>query len=168
MGRVLIITATILFLLVPVLSKADSWELPKVKDYFSEDSSFMLRVTPTFIPEKYYEYRYNTRKRKKRYSAQDTTVTLCYARLYQIKSQGDTIEVWNRKLINKIAPVYALVSNDGQRVITLDNWHSMGYGLDVLAVYNENGTNWMTFLSSQLMIMSFRFRQYGGIAELRF
>lgn len=32
-----------------------------------------------------------------------------------------------------------MVSEDGKYVVTFDNWHSMGYGLDVMVVYNEKG-----------------------------
>lgn len=41
--------------------------------------------------------------------------------------------------MNPIAPVLAFVSNDGTRVLTLDNWYSAGYGLEVFVVYNERG-----------------------------
>ncbi len=120
-------------------SLADSWANPKVTRYFSEDSTHMLKVVPKFIPDNYYKWFNAKPKKKEKFSVQDTTIIPCYAVLYQVNGPKDTVEIWNKKLINRIAPVSALVSNDGSRVVTLDNWHSMGYGLDVLAAYNEKG-----------------------------
>jgi hypothetical protein len=42
-------------------------------------------------------------------------------------------------LSNDVSPVEALVSEDGQFVVTLDNWGSIGYGDDVLAIYCQFG-----------------------------
>jgi hypothetical protein len=39
-----------------------------------------------------------------------------------------------------VAPVSALVSEDGAYLITFDNWHSMGYGDDVVVLYRTDGT----------------------------
>ena len=44
-----------------------------------------------------------------------------------------------KNLINSISPVKALLSNNGKRIVTIDNWHSLGYGIDVFVVYNEKG-----------------------------
>jgi hypothetical protein len=42
-------------------------------------------------------------------------------------------------LSNEVAPVQVLVSEDGQRVVTLDNWHRFGYGDEVVAIYSLRG-----------------------------
>ena len=99
----------------------------------------MLKVVPVSFPKKYYKWLTAKPKKKKRFSAQDTTTIPCHAILYKLNGQQDTVEIWNKKLINKVSPVFALVSNDGKRVVTLDNWHSMGYGNEVLVVYDEVG-----------------------------
>lgn len=39
--------------------------------------------------------------------------------------------------MNKITPVTALLANGGEYLVTLDNWYYMGYGVDVLVVYNK-------------------------------
>lgn len=44
--------------------------------------------------------------------------------------------LWNVRLVNEVAPVSALVSNNGDYVITFDNWHGVGYGDDVVSIYN--------------------------------
>jgi len=47
--------------------------------------------------------------------------------------------VWEVDLSNKVAPISALVTKDGQYVVTFDNWHSVGRGDDVVVVYGAKG-----------------------------
>ncbi|MEM7702692.1 MAG: hypothetical protein AAF251_12200 [Pseudomonadota bacterium] len=49
-------------------------------------------------------------------------------------------EVWRKPLVNEIGPLSAIVSDDGRYVVTFDNWYSTGYGENVIAIYNENGS----------------------------
>tara|TARA_B110000483_G_C17765402_1_gene377726 strand:- start:294 stop:464 length:171 start_codon:yes stop_codon:yes gene_type:complete len=51
-----------------------------------------------------------------------------------------------KKLINYISRVEALVSNNGTRIVAIDNWHSLGYGIDVFVVYNEK-ENWLNAIN---------------------
>ncbi|VAW27331.1 hypothetical protein MNBD_BACTEROID06-578 [hydrothermal vent metagenome] len=134
----IIIIFIILFTSISI-SKADSWKKPKVTRHFSENGEFMLKVVPRYIPKKYYKWVKAKPNRKKRFKIQDTTIIHCHAILYKVNGARDTVEIWNKKLINTVAPVSVLVSDDGQRVVTFDNWRSLGYGLDVFVVYNELG-----------------------------
>ena len=119
--------------------RSDTWLPPKITRYFSENGNFMLKVIPRSIPGKFYEWIEAGPSEKKNFTAKDTTIVHCHAIFYQVLGDGDTLKIWKKQLINELAPVTALVSNDGQRVVTLDNWHAMGYGVDVMAVYNELG-----------------------------
>ncbi len=47
--------------------------------------------------------------------------------------------IWTSSLTNRESPVAVMISNDGQFVVTLDNWGSVGYGDDVLVFYDHNG-----------------------------
>ena len=118
--------------------KADTWENPETKNYISANRKYILTVYPTKIPEKYYSWLYSKPKKKLKFSASDTTIVHCNATLKKIEN-NDTIEVWNKKLINRIAPVDVFVANDGESVITFDNWHSTGYGVDVMVCYDKAG-----------------------------
>ena len=69
---------------------------------------------------------------QKKISETYTTIILCHAILNKIESP-DTIEIWNKKLINPIMPVHVIVTNDGKSIVIFDNWYSMGYGLEVLS-----------------------------------
>lgn len=44
-----------------------------------------------------------------------------------------------KPLVNDVSPVAALVSNGGHRIVTFDNWHSMGFGPDVIVFYDGDG-----------------------------
>jgi hypothetical protein len=47
--------------------------------------------------------------------------------------------LWNVKLENEVAPVDVFVSDGGQYVVTLDNWHRVGYGDEVVAFFHKDG-----------------------------
>lgn len=49
------------------------------------------------------------------------------------------IEVWRGPLQNQLSPVTALVANGGWRVVTFDNYYSVGYGDEVIVFYDEQG-----------------------------
>ena len=129
---------TIVILLHFSYSNADTWLPPKTKDYYSTDSSYFVRIVPRCVPEKYWKWVEASPKKKKRFSPQDTTVVPCHTMMFKRTKQGDSL-IWKEKLINQIAPVSAIVSNDGQYLITFDNWHSLGYGIDVMVIYDKDG-----------------------------
>ena len=49
----------------------------------------------------------------------------CRATLYRLDGNKRT-EKWSRFLINNHAPVQVFVSNSGNYVLTMDEWHSVG------------------------------------------
>lgn len=65
----------------------------------------------------------------------------CTATLYERKFLVWYAPKWTAPLSNRVAPVSALVSDSGRYVVTFDNWHQVGYGDDVVAVFDgSNGT----------------------------
>ena len=118
--------------------RADSWMNPESKNYTSENGEYILTVYPTQIPKKYYSWLNAKPKKKSKFSVSDTIIIYCNAILKKIED-NDTIEVWNKKLINKVAPVDVIVANDGESIITFDNWHNLGYGVDVMTCYDKHG-----------------------------
>ena len=117
---------------------ADTWASPKIRDYYSADSTFFVRIYPQDIPEKYFKWVNATPRKKKRFQPADTLVTPCFARMYKVINGKDSL-IWEQKLINIVAPVTAILSNDGKYLVTFDNWYSMGYGVDIMVYYNEKG-----------------------------
>ena len=139
-------------ILVSMIAKADIWDNPRVKPYYSENKKYKLVITPKITPDKYYQWNYyksnkhpQTKKilRKKEKFMQgilekDTILIPCTAELYRINAT-DSILIWKKRLLNDYCPVYAIIANDGTSVVTFDNWYSTGYGVNVFVVYNEKG-----------------------------
>jgi hypothetical protein len=48
-------------------------------------------------------------------------------------------KLWDKPLQNQISPVTALVANGGWRVVTFDNYYSVGFGEEVIVFYDEEG-----------------------------
>lgn len=54
-------------------------------------------------------------------------------------ASGRWEKLWAGKLVNEVAPVDVIVLNRGRGFVTFDNWHSMGYGPNVIAIYSPDG-----------------------------
>lgn len=141
-----------------MIAKADTWDNPRVKTYYSENKEFKLIITPQKTSNKYYLWNYyNTNKhpqskkilkQKEKFmrsiSEHDTIRIPCTGELYQINGT-DSVLIWKRPLLNEVCPVYAIVANDGSSIATFDNWYSTGYGVNVFVVYDEKGNAKKTY-----------------------
>jgi len=99
----------------PVFS--DSWFPPENKTFYSNDSMYKVFVEP-----KYREV----------FESKG-----CYATLFK-KTGRKFKRLYKIILDNPFSPVDVLVDTSG-RMVTLDNWHSMGYGKNVVVIYDEKG-----------------------------
>lgn len=124
------------FLIMDV--KADSWPLPTTEIYYNQNRTFYVKIYPQHIPEKYWKWLSASPKKKKKFQPKDTLVIPCYAQFYKVIGNKDSL-IWEQQLINKVAPLVAIISNDGRFLVTFDNWSSLGYGIDVMVYYNEKG-----------------------------
>lgn len=145
-------------LLISMTGKADTWDNPNVKTYYSENKVFKLIITPKMTSDKYYLWDYyksnkhpQTKKilrKKEKFMrsilAQDTVLIPCTGELYRIKGT-DSVLIWKRTLLNDVCPVNARVANDGSSIVTIDNWYSTGYGVNVFVVYDDNGNAKKTY-----------------------
>lgn len=123
-------------LLVPLSAGADSWLPPREQVYVSDDGSWQLTVTPRPIRGAlpYFQDKVDGRDNPGApIGAPDHPV----GQLLHRTSDGWKA-AWRAPLVNDVAPVRALVSSDG-RVVTFDNWHSAGYGEDVVVMYGRGG-----------------------------
>ena len=114
----------ILATMLPV-STADDWAAPQTKEVFSSSRDYFVRVVPGesvgdtfgFAGEKQGKYAVAEFYRRD----QD--------RSYRLLTEG--------VLLNPVAPVEFFVSDDG-RLVTIDNWHNLGYG-KVVVIYDSSG-----------------------------
>src|SRR5262245_14219733 len=91
----------------------DSWTPPRQFESMSESSNSVAVVVPATKTAK-------------------ATVTV-------FRTQPVRQQLWRSELGNAVAPVQVFVSNDGQHVVTFNNWASVGYGDDVVALYHARG-----------------------------
>lgn len=121
----------IAILTLSFVGKADTWRLPTTEKYCSENKRFCLRVEPKNLTSQlaYFEDKVDgkdnagaDKKEKDNY---------CKGTFF---SKGK--KLWNIQLDNEVSPVSALISNNGEYVITFDNWHGVGYGDNVVTIYN--------------------------------
>src|SRR5262245_50139114 len=96
---------------------ADSWALPREFEVFTARNDYVAIVTPAPLLSK-----------------------AISPRLTLFKVENDIrSEQWKTDLSNQVCPVNVLLSDDGEFAVTLDNWHSLGYGDNVVAIYNRAG-----------------------------
>jgi len=93
---------------------ADSWPVPTQKEYLSKNGKFSAQVTPAAEKQK---------------------------PMLELSAVDGTSKklLWQCELRNKVAPVEVFVADDGQYVVTNDEWHGRGYGEYVVAFYGMNG-----------------------------
>ena len=109
----------------------DSWSAPKVEHFYSANRQFRA----TLIPRRASDSRQG------------------FAQLSLLRGDGIGVArvvvgrrqfLWYRQvgsfpLLNPVAPVHVLIDNSGQFVATLDDWHQVGYGPNVVVLYRTHG-----------------------------
>jgi hypothetical protein len=103
---------------------ADSWPGPTLKAAMSESGDFIVRVAPgTSIGD---TYGFASAPKGKFATAQ-------WLRF----REGRYEPFQSTTLLNPVAPLQIAVANDGT-LVTLDNWHNVGYG-EVVVIYGPDG-----------------------------
>jgi len=126
--RVLLFTLLIVFFVQ--FLKADTWALPGEKSYYSDNELYCFEVTPATV---------------RLTLGEDAE---CIGTLYglgrplnEYSEEEEVFELllWEVKLVNEISPVSALVTDDGKYVITFNDWGRLGYGDNVIVIYDSTG-----------------------------
>ncbi len=115
-------------------SFADTWRDPAIIIVSSQNNEYILKVYPIKYPANYFSPKYRRQYEK---GIVNDTVAPCHAILYRI-SDSDTIEIWNKPLVNRSSPVRVRVANDGKSVVTFDDWFMRG-GRHTMVVYGAMG-----------------------------
>jgi hypothetical protein len=115
---------------------ADDWPAAQVKEIFSQNRDYFVRITPgESLGE---TWGFKGAKIGKHAHAEFFRVQA--DRGYRLDREID--------LLNPIAPVDFFVSNAGD-LVTLDNWHNVGYGA-VLVFYRHDGKRMRAFSLADL------------------
>ncbi|KRB02630.1 hypothetical protein ASD86_24375 [Lysobacter sp. Root690] len=118
-------------------ARADSWEMPVVKSYFSADRNWRLEVRPRPIASQLDYFQDKVDDRDNAGGRAGETQKTALATMQRLHA-GQWRTVWDGPLLNEVAPVDALVSPSGQAV-TIDDWHGVGFGPRVVVIYDAGG-----------------------------
>jgi hypothetical protein len=126
-------------ILAAATAHADSWSLPKTEIYTSASGAARLTVTPR-VPSSQLAY-FEDQVRGNRPAGQrpGNRQASARGRLERRGANGRWMPVWEGPLVNEVAPVNALVAGAGEHVVTFDNWHSVGWGDNVVVIYDGAG-----------------------------
>ncbi len=128
---------------------ADSWLPPKKHRYCSANGAFCVDVDPKPIESqlRYFEDHVKGAENPGAGAGKPRTAT---ATLLE-RNEGKYRPIRSFPLSNEVAPVSALVSHDGQYLVTFDNWHSVGWGDSVVVIYRSDGSMVRKYSLAQLL-----------------
>lgn len=128
-------------LLLPVLATvpaaADTWAPPKTTTYASADGTWRLVVEPRPVVNPLVYFEDKVAGKANAGAAAGETRTRATGRMQQ--RNGEWHVSWEKPLVNEVAPVEVVVSNQGATA-AFDNWHSMGHGSSAIATYGSDGS----------------------------
>jgi len=133
---------TFLILLIfgsPATLFGDSWFLPERRSYYSENQQYRFDVIPKHIVSQlsYWQDKVDEAENPGAEEGQKETTA---KGVFFVK---DANGVWQMQhqfpLRNEVAPVKAGITNDGKYLVTFNDWHSMGYGENVVVLYRSDG-----------------------------
>jgi hypothetical protein len=132
-------TVAFLVLIYCTAALADSWPLPEPAKYYSSNKRFYIEVIPRKLESQLKFFDDKVKGVEPAGSPRGLKDNYCKGALYRQTADGKYEKVWESRLSNEVAPVAALVSDDGEHVVTFDNWHAVGFGDNVVAIYGAGG-----------------------------
>jgi hypothetical protein len=115
----------VLLMLAAPPAQADSWAGPVTKEVFSASREYFVRV----VPGKSLGDTFGFAGEKKGPYARAEFYRRAPDRSYRLVAEAS--------LLNPVAPLEFFVADNGH-LLTLDNWHNVGYG-KVVAIYDARG-----------------------------
>jgi len=123
----------------PLPAVADSWAPPTTEVTVSANGQYRVTVVPRPIggPLAYFEDKVkgNEPAGQRKHDVQTSPL----ARVERLASPGTWRLVWQKPLVNDVGPPSVLLAGDASFLVTFDNWHSAGYGDDVVVIYDRHG-----------------------------
>lgn len=121
--------------------RADSWALPEKRTVCSDNGKFCLEVIPKKLDSQLSYFKDKVDGKEDAGADNKIKENYCRGVFYSRRPNGSLQKHWKTKLVNEVSPVDVLVSNDGNYVVTFDNWHGVGYGDNAVAIYRaSNGS----------------------------
>jgi len=116
---------------------SDEWAPPKPETYYSANRQWRLTVVPRAL-EGPLAYFTDKVKGQSNPGAPPRDPERSARGFMEHLSDQTWKLVWNRTLDNEVSPVTTLISDKGV-MATFDNWGSMGYGKNVVVIYDRSG-----------------------------
>lgn len=116
---------------------ADEWAPPKPETYYSINKQWRLTVIPRAMESPLAYFSDKVRGRSDPGAPPRDPEQSARGLMEHLSGQTWNL-VWNLPLANEIGPASAAVSNQGA-IATFDNWGSMGYGKNVVVIYDRRG-----------------------------
>src|SRR4051812_3527994 len=126
----------ILVLVMLPIAQGDDWPAAVIREVFSQSRSYFVRV----VPGKSYGETVGFSGAQKG--------PFATAEYYRLEKDRSYRLVATAPLFNPVAPAEFLVTDNGF-LMTLDNWHNMGYG-KVIALYTPEGKAIRSYALSDL------------------
>lgn len=127
----------ILVSVCPILG--DSWPLPQPKKIYSDNKQYYIEIIPRKLESQLKFFDDKSKGVEPAGSPKDLKDNYCKGGFYRRNASGEYEKVWEQRLSNEVSPVAVLVSDRGKYVVTFDNWHSIGYGDNVVVIYGPSG-----------------------------
>lgn len=131
--------ALVVLLLGSTMAAADSWAPATVETTMSANGRYRVIVTPRPLGGALPYFRDKVAGVEPAGQRAGSAQTVPTARVERRWKRGAWALVWEGPLVNDVAPVSVLLSDDGARLVTFDNWHSVGFGEDVVVIYDARG-----------------------------
>lgn len=124
--------------LTPWLAQADSWLPASTQIQTSADGKSRVTIEPRQLSSSrafFHDKVEGTPNAGQLPGGRDQAS----ARVERKDANGQWQLLWQGPLVNEVAPVDTLLSNGGRYLVTLDNWHAMGFGDNAIVIYDGQG-----------------------------
>lgn len=130
---------------------ADSWMPAKTETIFSSNGEYRVTIMPRPLGGAVPYFRDKAAGIEPAGQDHGDSQRSPMARVERRLESGRWQVVWIAPLVNDVAPVSALLSNDGTHLATFDNWHSVGRGDHVVVIYGPRGQVVRSFSLEQIL-----------------
>lgn len=130
-----LVILSLVILMASTCISADSWALPEKVTVCSKNNQFCFRVIPKKLTSQLQYFEDKVEGKENAGAHKRIRKSLARGIFYRRDDNGILRKRWEINLVNEVSPVSILVADAGDYVVTFDNWHSVGYGDDVVVIY---------------------------------
>lgn len=118
---------------------ADSWSLPTKSRHYSPNRTYRLDIVPRPLES---QLAFFSDKVKGAEPAGNPPGSVRVGPSATLRRKRGALyrTVARFPLLNDVAPVTTLISDRGDFIVTLDDWHSRGHGSDTIVIYRGDGS----------------------------